>query len=70
MPGGGTANARTLAAEKEFFKMMQLCSRCRKRMAVVFVTKLENGESKNEGLSTQVAQNIAQVIRGIDECVE
>ncbi|MBE5748450.1 MAG: phosphoglucosamine mutase [Clostridiales bacterium] len=27
-------------------------------------------ESKNEGLSTQVAQNIAQVIRGIDECVE
>ena len=58
MPGGGTANAQTLAAEKEKFKMMQLCSRCRKRMAVVFVTKLENGESKNEGLCLKCAREL------------
>ena len=38
--------------------MMQLCSRCRKRMAVVFVTKLENGESKNEGLCLKCAREL------------
>ena len=38
--------------------MMQLCSRCHKRMAVVFVTKLENGESKNEGLCLKCAREI------------
>lgn len=27
-----------------------LCSRCHKNVAVVFVTKIENGETKNEGL--------------------
>ncbi|MBQ9746927.1 MAG: ATP-dependent Clp protease ATP-binding subunit, partial [Clostridia bacterium] len=37
---------------------MQLCSRCRKRMAVVFVTKLENGESKNEGLCLKCAREL------------
>ena len=29
---------------------MLMCSRCHKRMAVVFITKLENGEKKNEGV--------------------
>ena len=38
--------------------MMQLCSRCRKRMAVVFVTKLENGESQNEGLCLKCAREL------------
>ncbi len=38
--------------------MMQLCSRCHKRMAVVFVTKLENGESKNEGLCLKCAREV------------
>ena len=38
--------------------MMQLCSRCRKRMAVVFVTKLENGESQNEGLCLKCAKEL------------
>ncbi|MBE6654464.1 MAG: ATP-dependent Clp protease ATP-binding subunit [Ruminococcaceae bacterium] len=37
---------------------MQLCSRCRKRMAVVFVTKLENGESQNEGLCLKCAREL------------
>ena len=38
--------------------MMKLCSRCHKRMAVVFVTKLENGESKNEGLCLKCAREL------------
>jgi ATP-dependent Clp protease ATP-binding subunit ClpA len=58
MPCGGTASTQIFAAEKEKYKMMQLCSRCRKRMAVVFVTKLENGESKNEGLCLKCAREI------------
>ena len=33
---------------------MLMCSRCHKRMAVVFITKLENGEKKNEGVCTSV----------------
>ncbi|MBR0235949.1 MAG: ATP-dependent Clp protease ATP-binding subunit [Clostridia bacterium] len=37
---------------------MQLCSRCHKRMAVVFVTKLENNESKNEGLCLICAKQL------------
>ena len=27
-----------------------LCTRCKKNVAVVFITKIENGETKNEGL--------------------
>ena len=27
-----------------------LCSRCNKNVAVIFITKLENGQAKNEGL--------------------
>lgn len=37
---------------------MQLCSRCHKRMAVVFVTRLENGETKNEGLCLKCAKEL------------
>ncbi len=38
--------------------MMQLCSKCHKRMAVVFVTKIENGESINEGLCLKCAREM------------
>ena len=27
-----------------------LCSRCKKNVAVIFITKVENGKSTNEGL--------------------
>ena len=37
---------------------MQLCSRCHKRMAVVFVTRMENGETKNEGLCLKCAKEL------------
>ncbi len=35
---------------------MQLCSKCHKRMAVVFITKTESNESKTEGLCLPCAQ--------------
>ncbi|MBR5447228.1 MAG: ATP-dependent Clp protease ATP-binding subunit, partial [Clostridia bacterium] len=35
-----------------------MCSRCHKRMAVVFLTKIENGESKQEGLCIQCAKEL------------
>ncbi len=38
--------------------MMMKCSRCNKRYAVVFVTKLEDGEKKTEGLCLQCAREL------------
>ena len=35
-----------------------LCSRCKKRLAVVFITKMENGETHNEGLCIRCAKEI------------
>ena len=35
-----------------------LCSRCHKNMAVIFVTKIENGESHNEGLCLKCAKEM------------
>ena len=37
---------------------MMMCSRCHKRMAVVFITKLENGEKKNEGVCITCAKEL------------
>ena len=37
---------------------MMLCSRCNKRPAIVFVTKLEKGEKKNEGLCLTCAKEL------------
>ncbi|MGM9631595.1 MAG: AAA family ATPase, partial [Eubacteriales bacterium] len=37
---------------------MVMCSRCHKRMAVVFITKLENGEKKNEGVCITCAKKL------------
>ena len=37
---------------------MLMCSRCHKRMAVVFITKLENGEKKNEGICITCAKEL------------
>ncbi len=35
-----------------------MCSRCHKRIAVVFITKIENGETKNEGLCLKCAKEL------------
>ena len=37
---------------------MVMCSRCHKRVAVVFVTKLENGNKVNEGLCMKCAKDL------------
>ena len=44
---------------------MIMCSRCHKRMAVVFLTKIENGESKQEGLCIKCAKELG--IKPIDD---
>ena len=37
---------------------MVMCSRCHKRMAVVFVTKMENGEKSTQGLCIKCAKEV------------
>ncbi|MBQ7921037.1 MAG: ATP-dependent Clp protease ATP-binding subunit [Clostridia bacterium] len=44
-----------------------MCARCRKRVAVVFLTKLENGESKQEGLCLKCAKELG--IKPIDDII-
>ena len=45
-----------------------LCARCGKNMAVVFITRIENGESHNEGLCLKCAR--ALHIKPVDEVME
>lgn len=42
-----------------------MCSRCGKNVAVIFITKLEGGTSKNEGLCLKCARELG--IKPIDE---
>ena len=37
---------------------MVLCSKCKKNMAVVFITKMENGKEVSEGLCFQCAKEL------------
>ena len=36
----------------------QLCSRCKKNVAVVFITRMENGKNINEGLCLKCAKEL------------
>ena len=36
----------------------QLCSKCKKNLAVVFITRQENGQNINEGLCLKCAKNL------------
>ena len=45
-----------------------LCSRCHKNMAVVFITKIENGVTKNEGLCIQCARELG--IKPVDDMIK
>ena len=42
-----------------------LCSRCHKNVAVVFITKIENGTTKNEGLCLKCARELG--IKPVDD---
>lgn len=44
---------------------MQLCSRCKKRPAVVFVTRMENNETHNEGLCLVCAKELGLPVDNI-----
>ena len=46
----------------------QLCSRCGQYPAVVFITKVENGETKNEGLCIKCARELH--IKPIDDIMD
>ena len=46
----------------------QLCSKCKKRIAVVFITKMENGQTINEGLCLKCAKELG--IQPIDDMVK
>ena len=35
-----------------------LCTRCKKRVAVVFISKIEKGETVNEGLCLKCAKDL------------
>ena len=45
-----------------------MCSRCHKHVAVVFITKLEGGQSKNEGLCLKCAKELG--IKPIDDKIQ
>ena len=44
-----------------------LCSRCGKNIAVVFITKIENGQAKNEGLCLKCARELH--IKPVDDMI-
>lgn len=45
-----------------------LCSRCRKNVAVVYITKIENGESRNEGLCLKCAKEMG--LKPVDDMMQ
>ena len=47
---------------------IQMCSRCHKRVAVVFMTRIENGESKQEGLCLVCAKSLG--IKPVNDMLE
>lgn len=49
------------------YQKMTLCSRCHKRMAVVFMTKIENGETKQDGLCLKCARELG--IKPVDDMI-
>ena len=44
-----------------------LCTKCKKNVAVVFITKIENGTSNNEGLCLKCAKELG--IKQVDDIV-
>ena len=47
---------------------MELCARCHKRLAVVFIQRLEGGETKSEGICLKCAKELG--IKPINEMME
>ncbi|MBR6917830.1 MAG: ATP-dependent Clp protease ATP-binding subunit, partial [Clostridia bacterium] len=47
---------------------MTMCSRCHKRIAVVFMTKIENGETKQDGICIKCARELG--IKPVNEMID
>ncbi len=47
---------------------MELCARCKKRVAVVFVSRIENGETINEGICLKCARELG--IKPVNDIIE
>ena len=45
-----------------------LCSRCKKNLAVVFITKIDGGKTVNEGLCLKCAKEMG--IKPVDDMIE
>ena len=45
-----------------------LCSKCKKNVAVIFITKIENGKSQNEGLCLKCAKDMG--LKPVDEMMK
>ncbi len=45
-----------------------ICSKCKKNVAVIFITKIENGKSSNEGLCLKCAKDLG--LKQVDDIVE
>ena len=45
-----------------------LCARCKKNVAVIFITKIENGQSTNEGLCLKCARELK--IKPVDDIIQ
>ena len=47
---------------------MEMCARCKKRVAVVFVSRLENGQTINEGICLKCARELG--IKPVNDIIE
>ena len=45
-----------------------LCSRCKKNLAVIFITKIDGGKTVNEGLCLKCAKEMG--IKPVDDMIE
>ena len=45
-----------------------LCSKCKKNLAVIFITKIENGNTVNEGLCLKCARSLG--IKPVDDMMQ
>ena len=45
-----------------------VCSRCKKNLAVIFITKIENGKTVNEGLCLKCARELG--VKPVDDLIE
>lgn len=45
-----------------------LCSRCKKNLAVIFITKIDNGKTINEGLCLKCARELG--IKPVDDLMQ